>query len=394
MTGMDSTAVNKAIIALIRAAIGGKKLDALPEGVTINDICTLAFKATIIEIVKHGIIVCGLADEKMQAENASRRARLMYSEAKRHICTEKLFESFESAGVDFLPLKGYILKDLYPMPHMRPMKDVDILVSTAQFGEASRILEENGYVRGEVQGHHTEFRHPVGGMVELHNSLAGRSGASKRYFADALQKAHIADSHTHMREMTKEDFLIYVVFHMFKHYAMRGAGIRPILDIYLYVKKFGGEFDNDYLSRGLSQLGLKDFTDCVIRLGRVWFDGEAHDELTLRLEKIAFISGAYGTSEAMDAIAKSGESRGDGFASARSLVFPPLAYMKRHYSVLEKTPLLLPACWVARAFRAFFRPDISIEKRIRQNKDISKADAENLIVLKRELNLPDYFEDD
>lgn len=36
--------------------------------------------------------------------------------------------------------------------------------------------------------------------------------------------------------MTKEDFLIYVVFHMFKHYAMRGAGIRPILDIYLYVK--------------------------------------------------------------------------------------------------------------------------------------------------------------
>lgn len=36
--------------------------------------------------------------------------------------------AFDAGGIDYMPLKGSILKDLYPRHEMRMMGDADILI--------------------------------------------------------------------------------------------------------------------------------------------------------------------------------------------------------------------------------------------------------------------------
>ena len=41
---------------------------------------------------------------------------------------ENVMAHFEKEGIDYVPLKGWIIKNLYPKPDMRSMCDVDILI--------------------------------------------------------------------------------------------------------------------------------------------------------------------------------------------------------------------------------------------------------------------------
>ena len=47
------------------------------------------------------------------------------------------FTIAEENGIDYLPLKGYNLKKLYPKPELRTMGDADVLIRLADFYHVS-----------------------------------------------------------------------------------------------------------------------------------------------------------------------------------------------------------------------------------------------------------------
>ena len=68
-------------------------------------------------------------------------AQLMFQEAEK----ERLVEAFNDAKIDFLPLKGWYLRDIYPKQEYRFMSDLDILVHRSDREAVNVLLKELGY---------------------------------------------------------------------------------------------------------------------------------------------------------------------------------------------------------------------------------------------------------
>ena len=53
--------------------------------------------------------------------------------------------AFEKNGIAHMPLKGILMKQLYPRPDMRIMGDADILIRVEQYEKIKPLLEELGF---------------------------------------------------------------------------------------------------------------------------------------------------------------------------------------------------------------------------------------------------------
>ena len=84
----------------------------------------------------------------------------------------ELTRKLEEAGIWYMPLKGAILKDLYPRYGMREMADNDILVDATRAQDVGRIMQELGFeVKEAGKGHHDEYRKPPVSNFEIHRML-------------------------------------------------------------------------------------------------------------------------------------------------------------------------------------------------------------------------------
>ena len=55
-------------------------------------------------------------------------------ESIQHFEISALMDSLEFHKIEYMPLKGWLMKNYYPYPNMRTMCDVDILVNQAHMG--------------------------------------------------------------------------------------------------------------------------------------------------------------------------------------------------------------------------------------------------------------------
>jgi len=85
-----------------------------------------------------------------------------------------IFERFEQQGIWYMPLKGSILKELYPENGMREMADNDILYDSTKQAEVKKIMLSMGYSAESVgKSHHDVYMKPPVLNFELHTLLFG-----------------------------------------------------------------------------------------------------------------------------------------------------------------------------------------------------------------------------
>jgi hypothetical protein len=102
----------------------------------------------------------------------------------------EVLTAYDDAGIRALVLKGAALAHLvYPEPGLRPMSDLDILVSPSDLWRAQRLLADLGFDAPLLPGHTLPPRHmpaatlPTEGLVvqvEIHHQLLSS------YFDDAI----------------------------------------------------------------------------------------------------------------------------------------------------------------------------------------------------------------
>lgn len=63
---------------------------------------------------------------------------------------EMILNEITAKGIDILPLKGYVLKSLYPDSNYRQMGDLDYLLEEENLSKAGQILQELGYTADDV----------------------------------------------------------------------------------------------------------------------------------------------------------------------------------------------------------------------------------------------------
>ncbi len=295
---------------------------------------------------------------------------LLFIDQNQLACLKQIETVFSENKIDYMPLKGSSIKNLYPMPEFRLMGDIDILIKESQYPKIKDILTPLGYVEILESDHELIWKSTAGVTIELHKRLIpSYNDDYYSYYNNPWEKAIIEDNHRF--SMSNEDEYLYIFTHLTKHYRDGGIGLRHMIDIWYYKFKHPS-LDMDYINNELEKLELKDFHKNISDTLDVWFNGKEDTELSDHITERIITSGSFGLSEIKKtAYAARLSAKETSASSAKKktllrLIFLPLDTMKEKYPVLIKAPFLLPIMWVVRWIDALFHKRKSISSNASQ----------------------------
>ena len=383
---MDKTFIS-GVISLVKSALTGKK-EQLSEDFDFRKAYGLAKSHRVIPLLYYGILNSGIKlEEELGNKYFLSTCESIAVGEKQKFWVSKLSEEFEKSGIDFMPLKGSVIRSLYPKQEMRSMGDADILIHTEQYDKIVTILKENNFSFVKENLNELSWIKPPF-YLELHRYLV--SPSHKDYFkilGDGWEYARPAEGFKYKFEMSDEDFFVYLFAHFTKHYRSSGIGIKHITDIWVYLKA-KPELDMNYIRNKLETLKMLTFYDNVIKTVDVWFGNSEFDDITYLITEKIFSSGAFGTKDsyiksgALKEL-KSGESRNIRSRRIFNAVFLPYKNMSVLFPVLKKAPVLLPFMWVYRIIYTIFCKNGTLTKHFNEIKEIS---PEQLSEYEKELN--------
>lgn len=297
-----------------------------------------------------------LSDLKKQSFSSATRDSLRERELT------QIYSACTREQIPVLPLKGSVIKALYPHPELRHMSDADLLIREEDGDKMRTLMESLGHTFHKVDAGDTDvFVSPVGLNYEIHRGLAGEgfSAESRGFASGLLEYSRPKAEGSYLMELPWEEHYIYILCHFIKHFIYGGVGVRQLCDLYIcYTKWDMAPARVDVL---LDELGLKDFHAILKALWEHWFRGGDGSALLEELGTYILHSGVFGNEEqrATDRLLAEGSDR--SYVLAR--LFPPYQTMKAYFPVLKKLPVLLPAMWGWRAVRAvlFRRKKLAIE---------------------------------
>ena len=284
------------LIYLVSCAVNNEKPDLKKSAdFDLADIFSLARRHSLTAAASISIeqVTSLPLDFKEEKYKVVRRLSLFDIERK------KVLDTFEKSGIRYVPLKGIVLKDYYPKAIMREMSDNDILCDSDKLSEIKKLMEELGYLcKSFGKYHHDVYVNPSGVVFEIHNSLLDKTTPDLYiYFGNIRDRLIKDDDNDYGFHLTNEDFYIYLVCHLFKHYKHGGTGLRSLLDIYVFNKRFGDSLDPVYLSKELKKLGFIEFESEIKQLALKAFTGQNLSYNENALLEFFTESNTYGTLE-------------------------------------------------------------------------------------------------
>ncbi len=353
---VDSGGLETLVIPLLRAVLAGERSipasvrgDLRPEP---TRLMAWSERQQMLPLVVEGLLrLPGMAATEEGRRLACRAGAYAAHSAEQMAVVGALLDAFETAGVEHMPLKGILLKEIYPLPEWRVMGDADILVRVSDRERIAALLRKMGYTEGRESDHEYLWCSPEGVRVELHKSLVPTyDGDLYAYFGDGWGRARRAAGYLYRRALSSEDAYIYLAAHMAKHYRDGGVGIKYALDLYLFRRT--QRMDEAYLSRELATVGIAVFEAGVIRLCRAWFEDGATDAVTRRMAVRLLSDGVYGDAQravvAESARLSDSDGRGACRRRWRRVLFPSYEDMCRRRGGRVPGKWCLPYLWMAR----------------------------------------------
>ena len=354
---------------LIQAQLSGREVEPVPEGVTVSEITTIAKKNQMMYL---------LLEALMRAENISEEDKknvrgmlmLRVCRAETQIYEfQELEKCFEKSGIRNQPMKGAVLRYLYPSPEMREMSDLDILIAPQDMEAADAILRERGYVMTQSVKHHDIYKKPPFLVVEVHRAMYDKTvDRNQNGYFQNFTRTRTKEGCQYTQVLGINDFYVYMMAHMAKHFYQMGCGIRHLVDLYVYLKKYSDSMDRAYIEKELEKCGILTFTLNMEQLATGWLDGKEVSTLHEKLFLYMLDSGIYGKDEngiwnkfVYDKNRDKKMSRGQ---LKRWYFFPPLYYMSEYFPYLEKKSWMLPWAWLMRGVGAVLGHKGSFKKRM------------------------------
>lgn len=377
---MDSQ--QRAVIDIVYSAFTGEKI-SLPNDFDFSNGVKIAKRHKIEVMFYYGALNCGFE------KNASMRELFMpvsvniAADEQQVFSVKELFAAFDEQKIDYMPLKGVLLKNIYPKSEMRSMSDADILIKTEQYDKIRAVMLKLGY-NAVLESDHELVWNRNSISIELHKRLIPSYNKDYySYFGDGWRLAKVKNGTAY--SMTDEDQLIYLFTHFAKHYRDGGIGIKHMTDLWVY-RKSKPNLDEKYIKNELTALQLFDFYVNIKNTLSVWFDGKKEDPKTDFITDVIFNSGVYGTRDkhaVSDAVKLSKSTDKVKTKKVFKLLFPSCRVLSVKYPCLKKAPFLLPFVWIYRIFTTvLFRSD----KVKKQAQAIDKMNADNINDYRQSLN--------
>ena len=285
---------------------------------------------------------------------------------------ESVCEVFERGKVDYLPLKGAIIRKLYPESWMRTSCDIDILVRERDLQRAIDLLKsELEYDCKSIGEHDAQIYAPNGVHLELHFSLL--ESGSKPELVEILDSVwEVSEKVTdYQYKMPNHLFYLYLLSHEAKHIKFGGCGIRAFLDMWIIREKL--DFDETEKNTLLKKSKYTDFAKASENLCDCWFNGREFDEFSKEFSDYVIAGGVYGTSKQKAQAQQSRKKNKFNYLLYR--IFIPYRELKYSEPTLKKYPVLYPFFLVKRLFRAIFKKETK-EKTSKEIKAITNSGDE------------------
>lgn len=351
---MDNQSSQCAILALIRSAIT-KEPAIISQDFDFESAYSIGISHQIVSLLYYGIRNSGIIlPAAIKKKFFRTTVQMIVQSENQKMEIDKIFETFEQSGIQYMPLKGTVLKEIYPSSDIRTMGDADILIRTDQYTLIRSLMIELGYIEITESDHELIWDKQGLLLAELHKRLIPSYNKDYyAYFGDGWRLAQPIDEKSFRYKLSDEDQFVYLFTHFAKHYRDAGIGIKHAVDLWIYLRHYP-DLDFQYIEAELTKLQLLPFYKNVRRLLRVWFEDEKSDEITELLSSVIFKSGVYGTheshiaSETVKAVKSTGSVRKAGIRKLWNIMFLDFNSMCKKYPILRTVPVLLPMMWPVR----------------------------------------------
>jgi len=366
-------------LALIKGALTGERV-TLSEPPDMDGLLKVAGKHKIGALMYYALLSGGYDAEPVTGQLFFHCCRYIAVSEGQTAMLSRLFAAFEERGIDYLPLKGVLLKEIYPKPEMRRMGDADILFRREQYGAIKEVLTEMGFTFDYETDHEAVWKHPQL-LLEMHKRFVPRRDKDLyRYFGNGWAHAVVDADGSCRYQFTPDMQFVSLFVHLVKHYRGGGIGLSHMIDLWVF-RRHHPELDEAAIRAELDKMYLGEFYANVWETLQVWFEGAEATEKTDFITNVIFENGVYGTRERahLSYVAKAGHGekahKNSYLAKWVRLVFPPKSALQTKYPILRRHGWLLPAVWVVRWVDTL----LFHRKRIAQrNMDIQRTNAESI----------------
>lgn len=385
-------------ISLIKSGISGGKTEVPPENLDWNALYLLAFHQHIVSLINFSISKLPQDIKQnipISAQLTAACKQSLYFDVNRQAEAGKLSKLFSDNQVDFVFLKGYVTKNLYPDTSLRFMSDTDILYRSNTSTNMESLMKTAGYELKKHTPKDDAYLNPTCGIyVELHRHLVDKGYETEYNFLDNIwEKLIKKDEHEYV--MTDEDFYIYHIIHMSKHVRHSGLGLLHFIDLLLYICEHQN-MNIKYIESCLEELRLTSFEKYSRMLACKMFSTDSYENISLILDSKKYSeddekildsyfsyllnSGSLGNTlqKEVNSIVscQSTTSPKSGFALIRR-IFPNKTTMINYYgNKIEKHPWLIPFYWIYLNLSRLFSKDRSLIKKKQLLDNISENHIE------------------
>ncbi|MGM9661028.1 MAG: nucleotidyltransferase family protein [Faecousia sp.] len=300
-------------------------------------------------------------DEQMKASLRSVCLNTIALFARRAALADVFSQTLSRNGIDHIIMKGFVLREYYPVPELRTFGDIDLVIRSEDRKKSDELLRSLGYQPETDWEPVFSYTKDVE-YYEIHSEIMEVNVSDKAdyrgYFRDPWQYAEAAGDHRY--QFKPEFHFLYLLTHIAKHVTGSGAGVRMYLDVAAFLRRFGTSLDWDWIQKELEKLRFTDFANIVLLMVQEAFGVEspiplqAVEEETMRaFLKFTMDGGVFGRA-GRDSGTESlkNQSRGrekiSRIGTVARRLFPAAKTIESRYTYLQDKPWLLPAAWIHR----------------------------------------------
>lgn len=334
---------------------------AIPEIMTLQELYAFQKSQDVSNMAYVALKKLELPESELKEYQDDYKLNIL-REARFELAGQQVYAELEKAKIPFVPLKGVVVKNLYPNPSLRTFTDVDVFIGD-KGEEVKALMLSLGYEL-RFEDNVDAYTKKPSLHFEMHRELFMDDKSFKWYFDEPFNRAVLSGGKEYQSEFSDEDMFIYILAHMYKHFTYGGCGLRMFMDLYVMTKRC--ELDFGYIRAELAKIGLDGFLHTTLNVNAFLFDGAEATEDLLDIADYIFNNGTFGTEENKHLVylvqdtdkfvSENSKSKIRYFAERWQLTWPK---MKEQFPILRKLPFLLPFFYVFKIFRAlFFRRNI------------------------------------
>lgn len=375
------------LIELIKNVLHNKKT-IYNKNIDYNEVYKIAKKHKVESFVYESCkdFNLGELNKILEEDNTKNVCKVAVQETEKDLISNLLEEN----KIKYIALKGSILRNMYPKIELREMVDLDFLYEKEKQEEVKDLLLNLGYsIKIYNNGKDDVYFKKPFMNVEMHRYLVEEQFEMDKYCQDIWDKLQLVDNKKYEYKFSDEDFYIFMIVHIVKHFITSGIGIRSFIDVYVYLNK-KTNLDFNYINDELTKLGINKFNNKVIELINIWFEGKESNEVMDCFAKNIFLNGSYGTKKNELTISLAKQEKKDIKSKKKKYIFrklfPTFKDMKKRNPILNKMPFLLPWFYMTRLFKGLFK----FKKHRKEIKDIdyiTKEEINEINYLYKELGL-------